>query len=547
MPAHGQNSAAVSWDPSPSLDVAGYRIHYGTATQGYTQSLETGTALRGVVSGLELGRTYYFAVTAYGFFGQESDPSAEVAYTPEAANLPPTIEITAPPSGTTFRAPATIPIAATVQANGHTINRVQFLNGTTVLGEDTTAPYTFTWSNVPAGTFNLAARATYDGSLTLTSSTSPVIVTNAPLPAITLTSPSAGATFRAPATLPLAATVQANGHTINRVQFLNGATVLGEDLTAPYTFTWSNAPAGTFNLAARATYDGSLTLTSSTSPVIVTNAPLPAITLTSPASGTTFRAPASVSLTATVQTNGNTINRVQFLNGATVLGEDLTAPYAFTWNNVPAGNPSLSARAVYGSGATVTSTQALVSVESIPQPWQSALVGALPPNLGSAAYSNGVFTVIGSGTISGTADSFRYLHQSLLGNGEITFKIQSPGSPSPGAAFGAMIRESLTPGSRFALLVVSPDGSFRWQTRTNSGGPIITTSVVSSLTPNTWIRLVRNGNTIQAFRSATGVSWNLAQESTLTLSTNTYVGTAVASGASNTLNTVTFSNVTVTP
>ena len=24
----------------------------------------------------------------------------------------------------------------------------------------------------------------------------------------------------------------------------------GEDLTAPYTFTWSNAPAGTFNLAA---------------------------------------------------------------------------------------------------------------------------------------------------------------------------------------------------------------------------------------------------------------------------------------------------------
>ena len=37
--------------------------------------------------------------------------------------------------------------------------RVEFYNGTTLLGSDTTAPYSFTWANVPAGTYSLRAVA----------------------------------------------------------------------------------------------------------------------------------------------------------------------------------------------------------------------------------------------------------------------------------------------------------------------------------------------------------------------------------------------------
>jgi chitinase len=37
--------------------------------------------------------------------------------------------------------------------------RVEFYNGTTLLGTDTTAPYAYTWSNVAAGTYSLTAVA----------------------------------------------------------------------------------------------------------------------------------------------------------------------------------------------------------------------------------------------------------------------------------------------------------------------------------------------------------------------------------------------------
>ena len=66
-----------------------------------------------------------------------------------------------------------------------------------------------------------------------------------PVPTITLTSPASGTSYAAPAAITLAAGVSANGHTITKVQFYNGAVLLGEDPAAPFTFTWSSVSAGT--------------------------------------------------------------------------------------------------------------------------------------------------------------------------------------------------------------------------------------------------------------------------------------------------------------
>ena len=67
----------------------------------------------------------------------------------------------------------------------------------------------------------------YDSGSTLNSSAADVTVTSS-LPAISLTAPVNGASYAAPATISLAASVTANGHTITAVQFYNGATLLGE-------------------------------------------------------------------------------------------------------------------------------------------------------------------------------------------------------------------------------------------------------------------------------------------------------------------------------
>ncbi|HVV01137.1 MAG TPA: Ig-like domain-containing protein [Verrucomicrobiae bacterium] len=86
--------------------------------------------------------------------------------------------------------------------------------------------------------------------------------TNSLAPSIALTSPLPGASFTAPATINIAAGVSANGHTISKVQFYNGAALLGEDTTAPYSLTLNTLSAGALNLSARLVYDGSLTLNS---------------------------------------------------------------------------------------------------------------------------------------------------------------------------------------------------------------------------------------------------------------------------------------------
>ena len=89
---------------------------------------------------------------------------------------------------------------------------------------------------------------------------------------------------------------------------------------------------------------------------------VPAVTLTGPANGATFAAPASVLLTATASDTGGSIARVEFYSGATLLGTEWTAPYAFTWSSVPAGTYSLTAVAYDNTGVKGTSAPRTIVV-----------------------------------------------------------------------------------------------------------------------------------------------------------------------------------------
>ncbi len=160
------SSVTLAWDRSTGTNIAGYKIHYGTTSRAYTNTVDVGTSTNVTVSGLINSTTYYFAATAYDTSNLESDLSNEVSYT-NVVLAPPTIVLTSPANNAAFTAPATINLAASVTANGHSITRVQFYNGTTLLGEDTTSPYAFNWSSVTAGGYSLTARAVYDAGSTL--------------------------------------------------------------------------------------------------------------------------------------------------------------------------------------------------------------------------------------------------------------------------------------------------------------------------------------------------------------------------------------------
>ena len=96
------------------------------------------------------------------------------AYQSVNANTPPTVSLSAPADGATYTAPATIDLTASA-SDSDGIDRVEFYQGSSLLGTATASPYSYTWNNVPAGTYTLTAKA-YD-SLGASTVTAPVNVT----------------------------------------------------------------------------------------------------------------------------------------------------------------------------------------------------------------------------------------------------------------------------------------------------------------------------------------------------------------------------------
>ena len=118
------------------------------------------------------------AVTAHATTGLAS---ANVDHFSAAAstNQPPSVSLTAPTAGASFAAPATITLTATATDPENQLSQVQFYSGSTLLATDTAAPYSFTWSGVPAGTYTINAVATDTGGLSGSSATITIAVASA--------------------------------------------------------------------------------------------------------------------------------------------------------------------------------------------------------------------------------------------------------------------------------------------------------------------------------------------------------------------------------
>jgi hypothetical protein len=195
--------------------------------------------------------------------------------TPPPANQPPSVTLTAPANGATFTAPATITLSATASDPENRLSKVEFFNGSTLLASDSTAPFSFTWSGVAAGTYQVKAVATDADGGSAPSAIATVtvqgVVANQP-PVVTLTAPTNGATFTAPATIMLTATASDPEGRLTKVDFFNGSTLLGSDATAPYSFSWGNIAAGSYSVRAIASDADGGNATSATAVVTVTSA-----------------------------------------------------------------------------------------------------------------------------------------------------------------------------------------------------------------------------------------------------------------------------------
>ena len=279
------------------------------------------------------------------------------------SDQPPAVILSAPANNDTFNAPATITLTATASDPDGTVAKVDFYNGQALLGTATTSPYSFTWSNVPANSYTLTAKATDNlGAATFSSAATITVCA----PTVALTSPAPGQFVAPPGSFALAATATtpAACGVISRVEFYNGATLLNSTATAPYTYTWGSVPTGAYSLTAKAYDSRGLTVTSAAIPVTVDATPI--VSLTTPSNGATFTAPATINLTATASDSDGTISSLAFLSNGVVIATDTTSPYSFSWTGVAAGSYQLAARAIDNLQGTTTTAVSTVVVANPP-------------------------------------------------------------------------------------------------------------------------------------------------------------------------------------
>ena len=191
------------------------------------------------------------------------------------ANVAPTVSLTAPANNATYTAPASVTVSANAADSDGSIAKVEFFNGSTLLTTDASAPYTYTWTGVAAGTYTLLAKAT-DNSGAVTISSGVIITVSTVIspinvaPTVSLIAPSNNATYTAPASVTVSANAADSDGSIAKVEFFNGSTLLATDASVPYTYAWTNVAAGNYTLTAKAT-DNSGAVTTSNAVTITVN------------------------------------------------------------------------------------------------------------------------------------------------------------------------------------------------------------------------------------------------------------------------------------
>jgi Bacterial Ig domain len=314
-------------------------------------------------------------------------------------SAPPTVAMTAPTAGATVSGMSVTLTASATDDVG--VARVEFYDGTTLIGTASVPPYTRTWNTrlVSNGTHSLTARAYDVAGRSTVSQPVPVKVANDLHPTVQTSSPAQYSTVSGTITIAASATDDVG---VARVEFRADNTVLANLTAPPYTVSWNSTSVldGTHYLFVTA-YDTAGQSSGATLNVTVRNDyTAPTTTLTAPASGATVTG--TVTLTANASDN-QIVTRVEFYDGTTLLGTDTTSPYSLSWNTGASttGSHTLSTKAYDSAGNVGTSAGVTVTIPSngaVLAVYDSTLLAPRCNIRGASCDSGTLFTGKGSGS-----------------------------------------------------------------------------------------------------------------------------------------------------
>lgn len=183
---------------------------------------------------------------------------------------------------------------------------------------------------------------------------------------------------------------------------------------------------------------------------------------------------------------------------------------------------------------------------------------------GSTTYNTttSTYTMKAAGSdIEGTSDNFLFLHQSLTGDGQVSFRVDALSSPVDWSKVGVMVRQDLNANSANAFFFMRPSLGSAGQVRVSTGAGTNSTWQENPaenedftqtnpyrtryLKPAKWLSAVRKGTTITTYSSDDGKCWNLRTKETISLTGTALMGVALTGHDSTTKATATISNLSI--
>ena len=196
-----------------------------------------------------------------------------------------------------------------------------------------------------------------------------------------------------------------------------------------------------------------------------------------------------------------------------------------------------------GGYATAGSGIELAARPLLQAPWHSQDIG-LTARPGSARFeSDGKQCRVHSHASERRRgrDDFHFVYQTLDGDGEIRARVLEFDGRDPRTKAGVVIRGSLKSDALTASLRVNAGRGLEFKRR---GGNETRTDIVGQGSFPYWVRLVRHGNTITAYKSPDGQAWTPTGSGRFEMGRRIYVGLGVTS-ADKSAGSALFDNVSV--
>ncbi len=276
-------------------------------------------------------------------------------------------------------------VAASDPDGDETIARVKFFANDQFLGEDVTAPYTYEWRNVDAGTYKLYAKVTDNDTqqpLSATTDNIPVPVDPLNEAPVIQQFPSSPIKFMAypPVTTVLTTKVTDDG----RPNLPGKVTTTWTQGSGPGTATFKTLDdknteatfpqAGTYQLTCEASDGEKKTSRLLEVTIELPDNTLPTVTITKPnpsnSAVLTLPLPGTIAIEAAAtdpdEPKGKVV-KVEFFEGGTPLGEDSTSPYQYSWAVAKPGAYTLKATATDDRGGTASHTVSIIVEAQTPK------------------------------------------------------------------------------------------------------------------------------------------------------------------------------------